>query len=360
MRRLIKKAFEEADQWLQKYTSDTWAAKAVPDDEIVEDLKAAYPLDGPTTLYRGINFRTQEQYEKFMEEISSGVWESQTLTSWTKDPGIAEQFATITQIDVPDLETLKIYDEMKENKEKIAGYRGVILQTEATPEMALCDVTKSQYDREKEVILLPGSIPVKIYKEIKRFKDEFNGQDINEYIQKNKNNLDKKSLDYILHHHADELDDTSREIIYDYYKPNRILGVVIEQRNDTFEDSDDYYVAVINFNYGFMNQVYQHLPESLQEEVLEQIQEEAEQVAQILNENKDKIKRYEGTKLSTFSEYVDPSTMDLIYQPLTELINKQRADADNQIRIDLRGGKKLTNDMVQQVYNDFLQNLSMV
>lgn len=349
----------EAMQWLKAYVSDTFFSKVVPDDHIVDELRSNFPLDGPTTLYRGINFRTEEQYNAFMESIQSGIMETYMLSSWSKDPGEAEQFAYSTMVDYPDLEVMRLYDERRQNKERISGYRGVVLKTTATPDMALVDVTKTPFSREQEVILLPGEIPVEIYKEIKTFKDEFAETDINEYIHNlTSENFDQQAIDYILHHHGNELDDESRHKIYELFKPNYLVYVEINEEPKemfNFNPDETHSVAKIYLNTNFLNNIYPFLTEEDKQEVQEQLDTEAEEVAYIVNH--EEIDKFEGAPISLLEKYIDKQIVDQIAKPIGKKVRESYEEANRQMREDFR---KYHGTDLEKRLKDFLDHLKML
>lgn len=361
MKRLFKKSYSQAEEWLQYYTNNTFASKSLPNEDIVSHLKTEYPLDSDTPVYRGINFKTKELYDQFISEVQSGSLDLDRITSWTKDPSIAEDFAITTMVDSPNFNVMLMYDEMQKNRERVAGYRGVIVQTVATINNTLVDVTKSNYDREQEVILMPGTISVSIYQEIKTYKDQFEEQDINEYILSinTSGELDEGAIKYILHHHPRDLSNEAKDKIYELFLPQWLFGVEFkeEEANEFFGIDKDYYIAHFYIN-PFLNNIYPYLTDSGKQNIQDKINLEADDVLFELKENEDKITMFKGSKLSEIEKYVDSSTMSEIQRIYGKILRDYYQQANDKTRQDFKNNGQPRD--FRKNFNDFLEMLNQM
>jgi hypothetical protein len=151
----------KAEKWLSKYTLesiDKW-----PSSDVLEELLDDYPFEGGT-IYRGMNFHDEEQYKKFLEETDSGKnLETGSISSWTRTPGQARQFALTRPTYFLNRELMQAEDQKSKNRDFMIGHAGVILQMKIGANEGI-DVNKSEHGKEDEVILLPGVHRISIYK----------------------------------------------------------------------------------------------------------------------------------------------------------------------------------------------------
>lgn len=162
---------ESADKWLSNYTLqnlDKW-----PSESIMQTLIKKYPLDNPTVVYRGMNFDTQEEYEKFIEKFDKtgmATLSFNGISSWSTSITTANQFAITRPSYYIDWSVVNADSKREKEKEYIIGYRGIILKTTAIPNKSI-NVNKSKHVKENEIILIPGTYQVQIHKQIKKFAD---------------------------------------------------------------------------------------------------------------------------------------------------------------------------------------------
>jgi hypothetical protein len=131
------------------------------DRGVIQELLKDYPFEGGT-LYRGVNFRTEEDYKKFMAETRNGtVYQTGRCTSWTTHEGTAEQFATTWPVFNLNRELAQAEDERRNNKEWMLGHRGIILKFEC-PRNTAIDVSETEHAAEDEVLLLPGTYNIEV------------------------------------------------------------------------------------------------------------------------------------------------------------------------------------------------------
>lgn len=163
---------QEEDIWLYHYVRNSVENKML-NKRFISKLKEKYPLKkGSSLAFRGINFRTKEEYDSFMNEIESGTYHFDTISSWSLNYSYAKRFARCmqkgTRID-DQVRKLELRD-MYEKKANITGYKGVVLAIDLTKKMTLCDISDENIGsmNEYEVILMPGTYTVHIFGEIEK------------------------------------------------------------------------------------------------------------------------------------------------------------------------------------------------
>ena len=208
---------DRADDWLAKYTLenlDKW-----PSAEIRAALSKRYPLDQDTVLYRGMNFKTKEEWDTFVDNVKSGnnTIEFGRISSWAPDAGTAEAFALTRPTYFLNAELMAAETIRAKEREYLSGYRGIIIKMQATPNMNAIDVRKSVAAKEEEVILPAGTYTIVTHRVLKLFRDEVADTGVNETISKildqmlalknasKSNEYVTKFYEYIHHHFSDEI-----------------------------------------------------------------------------------------------------------------------------------------------------------
>lgn len=153
---------------------DTWLFSYIKSSNNNKNLKRGYktrlmrkyPLMGFKIAFRGINFRTEEDYNKFMSEYEDGFYEFKEITSWTKSYMTAKMFARCVQKGTTIKEKIRRVELKKaiDEKSSITGYKGIILSIDLKKRDVLCDINNEEFGcyNESEVILLPGKYKVYI------------------------------------------------------------------------------------------------------------------------------------------------------------------------------------------------------
>lgn len=225
---------DSADEWLKKYTYenlDKW-----PDDYILKTLVKRYPIDEDRTIYRGLNFFTKEEYEKFVTSIRSGYINISGISSWSEEKSQAEQFAVTRPTYFLNRELMQAEDERSKNFEHITGYRGVIISVSDIKGRGI-DVNSSRLGHESEVILIPGKYKITGIEEIKTFKDTIEKANVESnilsltrdaiYDQGKQNKL----FNYIINKHKDDLTDKAKDHLFNISKPVDEY-IIFEKRKD--------------------------------------------------------------------------------------------------------------------------------
>jgi hypothetical protein len=203
---------------IAKYVLDPFHAHEVA--EVIHDAIERYGNDEPMTIYRGLNFSSKEEYDSFMRQVDSGKIKFESISSWSPSRKQALVFAK-TKPSYMEFMSASMWSNISNQskaKERITGYRGVVLKTEIPAGKGL-DIRKTGFGVESEVILPAGAYNVEI-EELKTFKDTIADDDVNSIVSRmQKKDYDsdtdmQKMLEYIMHHHPEEFNDESKGKIF--------------------------------------------------------------------------------------------------------------------------------------------------
>lgn len=163
---------QDEDIWLNKYVKNSVLNKNLK-SEFAERLQSKYPYDKKGYFaFRGINFKTKEQYDAFIEQSKTGHMTFETISSWSLSFEYAKKFACWTQQGTREADHMRKEEimNMVKDKSNITGYKGLVLAFRPTPEMVLCDISSQNIGNmsEKEIILLPGTYKVEIARTIEK------------------------------------------------------------------------------------------------------------------------------------------------------------------------------------------------
>ena len=235
-------------KWLAQYTYEN--LNKWPGAHIVQDLLHRFPCDAGV-IYRGMNFYTQEKYDEFMQQFKGAQTASiefGSITSWSESKSEALQFAVTQPTYFLNREVMVAHGEMQAQKERLSGYRGIILSMQVAQGEGI-DVNKSGVGHESEVILPPGMHSITIHEQIKKYADQIVDKDvdINQAIlsmkvpDMKKSTGDSHSLfDYVMHHHVQELNSQARDHLFQLFKPapNADIFVHKSEPSDSYGDID--------------------------------------------------------------------------------------------------------------------------
>jgi hypothetical protein len=204
---------DPVDRAIAMYTLDPTYKFEI--DDVIEDAIERYGNDSAMTVYRGLNFSSKEDFDKFMGDANDGNVNFDSISSWAPTRGIAHQFA-VTKPSYMEFMSPEAWGEIakqSKTRERIAGYRGVILSTEIKPNTAV-DVYQSEYGKEREFILPAGSYSVEV-EQILTYKDTMATSSVDAEIEKLvKSGASKgdatKFLEYLFAHHPNEFSDKSK------------------------------------------------------------------------------------------------------------------------------------------------------
>lgn len=227
-------SLDDSDRWLHNYThkEQKWGAT----EDIVADLLDKYANDEELTIYRGMNFDTEEEFNEFMKTIEEGKRTStKGISSWSPSRHTAWTFAITRPTYFLNMELMRAEDKKSKEREYMIGYRGVILKTTIKPGQGI-DVRKSNHGAESEVILPKGKYDIEI-EEVKPFKDMIKEQDPNKVVMGlTQEDIDKDSFNaqffkYMVFH-ATNFDDGSREHLFKMFVPKQKPKVELRKTRD--------------------------------------------------------------------------------------------------------------------------------
>jgi hypothetical protein len=235
-----------------------------PSDETINTLLKRYPAKAGT-IYRGMNFYTKKSYDEFIENnfpndaTESGIT-TKVVTSWTPSENASEQFAVTQPTYDLNASVMHAYEQQQKNKERLAGYRGIILSTTIGDNQGI-DVDASGLGHESEVILPVGKYNMKIHREIKKYEHHLadNDTDIDKVIQSKikdshgptDGRTEHSFYDYVIHHHIDKINDKSRMHLFKLFSPESddLFKYDVTPYVDYFEKNNGTKPDKVNFYY---------------------------------------------------------------------------------------------------------------
>lgn len=186
--------------------------------DYADELLDLYGNSTPLKLYRGLNFDTKEDYDKFINSISDGkIKIVNNASSWTRSISTARQFAKTkpSYMEFMSSEKMKLISKAQKEREYVVGYRGVILEIDINKGEGV-DTKETPFAAEDEVIIFKGEYKCK-YHELKKNSDRIKEEGLEsllDEIEKAQESGDKHKKDYnetllqkIIHDHRDELTD---------------------------------------------------------------------------------------------------------------------------------------------------------
>lgn len=216
----------------------------------MDELLAAYSNDESTTIFRGLNFNTKNDYDAFISEIQDGVLETSSITSWSRDKEEALNFAITKPTFEITSDLADETDKAKNSGEVLIGYKGILLKTTIKKGVGV-DTSKANVAAEDEIILPVGKYKIG-YEVIDKFSTMMTDVNIDELIIKS---LEKDSLshsyverfaEYVLQKFPHKLSvDTIERLINSYG------GINLDKTNIKLVDINDPYfkkALKVNFN----------------------------------------------------------------------------------------------------------------
>lgn len=186
--------------------------------DYADELLDLYGNSTPLKLYRGLNFDTKEDYDKFINSISDGkIKIVNNASSWTRSISTARQFAKTkpSYMEFMSSEKMKLISKAQKEREYVVGYRGVILEIDINKGEGV-DTKETPFAAEDEVIIFKGEYKCK-YHELKKNSDRIKEEGLDallDEIEKAQESDDKRTENYnetllqkIIHDHRDELTD---------------------------------------------------------------------------------------------------------------------------------------------------------
>lgn len=200
-------AMDSADKALYKYTADSYTSIVSHFEKLVEK----YPFAGGK-IYRGLHFDTQEEFETFMDSISSGSITIKSISSWTRNLKTAKGFSLTKKTYFPTLDIMWAEQSRRESGEHMTGYSGIVLKT-TIPKNKAIDVNKTAYAKEDEIILPAGEYEVSIELKSEPFKLKYK-DDVNQALSDIKSGKDTNSIiEWLIHSKLNELTSEQMDLI---------------------------------------------------------------------------------------------------------------------------------------------------
>ena len=233
---------QDGDEWLKRYTVD--AIDKYPSKAALKDLLTKYPFQGGV-LYRGLNFHDKEQYDDFLANTKNGtVLETGDISSWSPVRAESVSFAITRPTYFLNRELMQAEDKKNKDIDYMIGHAGVILKITVGPNVGI-DVNKSDYGKEQEVILIPGTYKISVDETMLPFmksisKDNFKSQFMSiSSLGSSANKLDIKKFEHILFHYS-EFDDEMKKHLFDLISPNisQIKFAVDVRDSDVFGEQE--------------------------------------------------------------------------------------------------------------------------
>lgn len=229
-------------------------------DSVIDDAIAEYGNTSSITIYRGLNFDTKEDYDKFMKLIKSGTLRTKGSTSWSPDKKQAKIFAITkpSYMEFMDSARMAMISAQRKASERITGYRGIILKTRIAKGKGV-DLRRFKNHAESEVLLPAGTYKI-TYEEVLSYKDTMKNSSPDAELAKltrSSSADDKKIMDYILKNYKpDQLSDESKHKIFQLTTPTLSkLGHRVEVQDPgdfTFEKHRVIYAYMSQFNLNML------------------------------------------------------------------------------------------------------------
>lgn len=209
------KKLDSIDKALSKFTVAGSSAKG----ELLnkwDSLMKRYKNDYSGKVWRGLNFKTKSEYEKFMDTIKDGYIEIDNVTSWSRDKKTAKIFSVTmpTYAEFVDHSNIPFYEKERREKEHVYGYRGVVLQIEIDKGVGI-DTSKSDIGIEDEIIIKDGRYKVE-YRESLTNSDLIDKIGLKQLLSKLKPNSSRLDtiFDNIVLKHKDKLTDDVKTMLW--------------------------------------------------------------------------------------------------------------------------------------------------
>ena len=239
---------QNGDSWLKKYTVDD--TDKYPSKAALAELLKKYPFEGGT-LYRGLNFHDKEQYEEFLQNTKNGTeLDTGNISSWSPVRAECISFAITRPTYFINRELMQAEDKKDKDVDYMIGHAGVILKINVGPGVGI-DVNKSEFGKEQEVILVPGTYKISVDETLLPFvksisKDNFKSEFMKiTSLGSSATKLDIRKFEHILFHYS-EFDTEMRQHLFELVEPNiAALKYSVDVRDiDIFDENKHKEVSI--------------------------------------------------------------------------------------------------------------------
>lgn len=180
-----------------------------------QEYQEQYACDQDTVAYRGLNFRTPNDLENFLNSIEDGKRSFEYPQSFSPCKSTAEEFSKSRKsyYFYLDRELALEHEYFSAFGDNISGYAGVVIET-VIPKGQGIDLSKTKFQIEPEIIFSTDEkIPVKLHIIYNyEYKIENENIDINEYILNN--SIEDHLSKFIINRYTAELNNQSKEKIF--------------------------------------------------------------------------------------------------------------------------------------------------
>ena len=217
----IDSSMDSEDKALKRYVLEPSVSNRSEVESHFHELLSKYKNKEQLTLYRGMNFDTEEDYNDFLHQIKTNKGfniKDGDISSWSRKRTIAKQFAVTRPSYMESMSTANMFaiKKSEDENEHVVGYRGIILTTTIKPGIGI-DVNKSDFSSEDEIILPKGTYKVET-EEVLKNSDLIKAKGLTAVLEKytdSKNNSDRKSsiIMKAIKDNADSLTDKDKKLL---------------------------------------------------------------------------------------------------------------------------------------------------
>lgn len=194
-------------------------------------LRARYPNTEKLTVYRGINFKTEDDYDEFMETFNqTKKFKSDCLSGFSNSYETAQDFSETTKTYFPGALTIAEEEVRTLTAESMAGFIGIIIKVIVEPN-SVVDINSSQFGIEDEVLLSPDIYYDCEIETVLPLKNRIKNININDHIQNSINKQDN-IFHYIIKNHVDDLSLQSKTTI--------LNSVIFKKEDKNIFDTEDH------------------------------------------------------------------------------------------------------------------------
>jgi len=323
---------DHADQTLYKYTADGFTSI----DGSLDTLIERYPYDGGT-LYRGFHFDNQKQHDQLLKDIEDGSVDFKGPSSWTTHLNTAIGFAKSKKSYFPTLELMKAERDMNDRGDHMTGYGGIVMETKVGKNIG-CDVRKSSFSKEDEVILPDGHYKIKLKELIEPFHRKYDTPekvvDIISQLKKAKetnSNLDKL-VDFVRRSWINKLTPEQVDVVINYTNkkafsiPAATLAeraISCDFRKRVFETDGSLRLEVyakVPFDFILYKKSTEAMQKKIDKLILVMVKALGKELKKIEDaKNFDKIEEFDIGGVDALRQFM-PSETDEIIQPLRRML----------------------------------------
>lgn len=322
---------DSADKALYKYTADAFTSLS----GVIDKLVNRYPYAGGT-LYRGLHFSDQKEHDKFLESIADGDVTISAPSSWTPSKSTAEDFAHSKKSYFPTPELMYASQRMNSTGDHMAGYGGIVLKTTVKDGVG-CDLSQTEFQKESEVILKPGTYKITVVDLIEPFSRKFDTpekvQTILDALKKSKgrdSKLDKMAT-YIRKSWMAKLSPEQADILMRYISYNFITMETSELQREAASFkidknflSDNSHRLELNVYIGIDEELFTHCSDKMQTAIKKRIKLVVNALANVVkqlasHENVDKLDDFRIYGVKALMKFF-PKETEAAIKPLRKVL----------------------------------------